>query len=127
VYAFLTDSVDARIKVPGPAAASNPFAEEMLSSDAVEGGSRSLGHDCGRRRSLVSPAIARKPRFYFSQSMFAITRVFRLPLSESLQDLDLQQSAQHFQFAAQRLQSSKTWLPEARIGCWEENVREPAG
>jgi len=67
VYAFLTDSVLVRIKVSGPAAASNPFAEEMLSSDAVEGGNRSLGHDCGRRRSFVSPAIARKPRFYKSQ------------------------------------------------------------
>jgi len=69
VYAFLTDSVLARINVSGPAAASKPFVEETLSSDAVEGGSLSVGHDCGRRRSLVSPAIARKPRVYDSQSL----------------------------------------------------------
>lgn len=69
VYAFLTDSVLAMTNVSGPAAASKPFADETLSRDAVEEGSLSAGHDCGRRRSLVSPAIARKPRVYDSQSL----------------------------------------------------------
>lgn len=40
----------------GPAAASNPLWDAMLSNDAVGGGGASVGHD-GVIRSFVSPAI----------------------------------------------------------------------
>ena len=57
-----TDSVLAMITDSGPAAASNPFVEAILSKELVEGGSSAAGHGEGNRRSLLSPAIAWKPR-----------------------------------------------------------------
>ena len=51
-----TDSVLAMTTESGPAAASKPFFEAILSKEAVDGGSASDGHGDGRRRSFDSPA-----------------------------------------------------------------------
>ena len=40
----------------GPAAASNPLVEAILSRDAVGGGKESKGHGDGSNRSFDSPA-----------------------------------------------------------------------
>ena len=56
-----TDSVAAITTDSGPAAASNPFLDAMLSNEAVGGGRASLGQEVGSSRSFVSPAIEWKP------------------------------------------------------------------
>lgn len=48
----------------GPAAASKPFFEAIDSNDAVGGGSESLGHGEGSKRSFASPATAWNPMAY---------------------------------------------------------------
>jgi len=53
-----TASVLAIMTESGPAAASRPCLEAILSSEAVGAGRASAGHDDGTRRSFDSPAIA---------------------------------------------------------------------
>ena len=60
-YAFLTDSVLEIMTDSGPAAASRPFLEAILSKDAAEGGNLSEGHGEGRSRIFASPAILWNP------------------------------------------------------------------
>lgn len=60
---FRTDSVDAMTRPSGPAAATRPLREAMLRREAVEAGFEGQGEV---RRTLASPARARKPRAYRS-------------------------------------------------------------
>lgn len=64
-----TESVEARDTPSGPAAATRPFREAMLRSDAVEAGFDSQGEV---RRTFASPEMARKPR--------ALRRGYQYPL-----------------------------------------------
>lgn len=64
VNAWRTDSVLAIITESGPAAASSPLVEAILSREAVGGGNESKGHGDGSRRSLESPASDWKPSAY---------------------------------------------------------------
>lgn len=59
--AFLIDSVVATITASGPAAATRPFRDAMLSRDEVGAGRLSEGHGVGNSCTLASPAKARNP------------------------------------------------------------------
>lgn len=52
-----TESMLAPITESGPAAASRPLFEAMLSREAVGGGGASFGHGDGSSRSFASPAM----------------------------------------------------------------------
>ena len=57
VYACRTESVLAITTDSGPAAASKPFFEAILSNEAVEGGRLSDGHGEGKSFSFELPAM----------------------------------------------------------------------